>query len=61
MTESLAYLASAWAFYAMVLAFERPSVLRQIAVVLAMTVAMGVRTQFVELFGVDVAGSCSWR
>ena len=56
MTESLAYLASAWAFYAMVLAFERPSVLRQFAVLLAMTVAMGVRTQFVVLFGVYVAG-----
>ena len=32
MTESLAFLAAAWALYATMLALERPTVLRQLAV-----------------------------
>ena len=39
MTESLSYLATAWALYAIALALERPSVLRQFAVLAAVAVA----------------------
>ena len=49
MTESLAYLASAWTCYAIVLALERPSARRQLAALLAICVASGVRTQFLVL------------
>ena len=56
MTEPLAYLVSSWAFYAIVLALEKPSVLRQFAALLTITVAMGVRTQFIAVYGMYVAG-----
>jgi hypothetical protein len=56
MTESLAYLTSAWTCYAIVLALERPSARRQLAALLAICVASGVRTQFLVLFGVYVIG-----
>ncbi len=47
MTESLAYLAAAWAMVAIVLAAERPTWVRQTAALGAVAVAVGVRTQFV--------------
>ena len=39
MTESPSYLASAWALYAIVLALERPTVVRQLALLAAVAVA----------------------
>lgn len=56
MTESLAYLAAAWAFYALVLVFERPTAVRQLAALCAILIASGVRTQFLALFGIYVVG-----
>lgn len=49
MTESLAYLAAAWALYAMMLAFERPTWGRQVVALVAIGAAVGVRIQFVAL------------
>jgi hypothetical protein len=56
MTEALAFLACSWALYAMVCAFERPTVLRQLAAMVMIAVAVGVRTQFVVLFAAYVLG-----
>ncbi len=56
MTESLAYLAFAWALYAIVLALERPTLWRQLAVLLAIVIAAAARTEFIALFGAYVAG-----
>jgi len=56
MTESFAYLASSWACFAIVMALERPRVLRQLVALLAISVATGVRTQFLVLCGVYVVG-----
>jgi len=56
MTECLAYLVCWWALYAIVLAFERPSVLRQFAAMVETLIATGVRTQFLVLFVVYVLG-----
>ena len=56
MTESLAYFACSWALLAIVLALERPSVLRQFAALLSIVVAAGVRTQFLLLFAVYLLG-----
>ena len=56
MTESLAYLAFAWVVVAIVLALERPTWARQLAVIAAIALASGVRTQFLSLFGAYVAG-----
>ncbi len=56
MTESLAFLACSWAFYAVVLALERPTALRQLAALVAIAVATGVRTQLVILFAVYLLG-----
>ena len=53
MTESLSYLAAAWALYAIALALERPSVLRQLAVLAAVAAAFLTRPQFGILY-VDV-------
>ena len=50
MTESLSYLAAAWALYAIALALERPSVLRQLAVLAAVAVAFFTRPQFGVLY-----------
>jgi hypothetical protein len=50
MTESLSYLATAWALYAIMLALERPSVLRQLAVLGATAVAFLTRPQFGILY-----------
>ena len=44
MTESLSYLATAWALYAIALALERPTVLRQFAVLAAIGAALLTRT-----------------
>ena len=52
MTESLAFLACSWAFYAVVLALERPTAVSQLAALATIAVATGVRTQFVILFAV---------
>jgi hypothetical protein len=56
MTESIAYLAFAWALYAIVLALERPTIWRQLAVLLAIVIAAAARTEFIALFGAYVAG-----
>ena len=56
MTESLAYLACWWTFYAIVLALERPTVSRQCVVLLAIVLAASVRTQFVLLAVVYALG-----
>ena len=50
MTESLAYLVSAWAILAIVLALERPTVLRQLAALLAIGLAVATRPQFALLY-----------
>jgi hypothetical protein len=52
MTESLAFLACSWAFYAVLLTLERPTALRQLAALAAIALATGVRTQFALLFAV---------
>jgi dolichyl-phosphate-mannose-protein mannosyltransferase len=50
MTESLAYLASTWALLAIVLALERPTVLRQVAALAAIGVAILARPQFFSIY-----------
>jgi Dolichyl-phosphate-mannose-protein mannosyltransferase len=56
MTESLAYLAFAWALYAIVRALEHPSVPAQLVALLAIAVAAATRTQFLALGGAHVLG-----
>jgi hypothetical protein len=51
MTESTAYLAYSLAVYAIVLALERPTVLRQVAVLATIGIAYETRAQFAVLFG----------
>jgi Dolichyl-phosphate-mannose-protein mannosyltransferase len=55
MTESAAYPAACLAILAIVLALERPSVPRQLAVLAAIALAVLTRTQFVALFVAYVA------
>ena len=50
MTESLAYLTVTWALLAIVLAIERPTVLRQFAALAAIGVAILVRPQFFSFY-----------
>lgn len=50
MTESLSYLATAWALYAIAIALERPSVLRQLAVLAAVAAAFFTRPQYGVLY-----------
>ena len=50
MTESLSYLAAAWALYAIAMALERPTVLRQLAVLGAVAAAFLTRPQFGILY-----------
>ena len=50
MQESLAYLATAWALFAIVVALERPTVLRQLGVLAAVAAAVLTRTQFGILY-----------
>ncbi len=50
MTESLAYLTVTWALLAIVLALERPTVVRQVAALAALGVAILVRPQFVSFY-----------
>ncbi len=50
MTESLAFLAAAWAFYATALALERPTVGRQLALLAAVAAAFLVRSQLGVLY-----------
>jgi hypothetical protein len=50
MTESLSYLATAWALYAIAMALERPTVLRQLGVLAATAVAFLTRPQFGILY-----------
>jgi hypothetical protein len=50
MTESLSYLTTAWALYAIALALERPTVLRQLAVLGTIAAAVLTRTQFGILY-----------
>ena len=61
MTESVAYLAAAWALYAMVLAVERPTAARQLLALLAIFVAAATRPQLVVLFAAYPAAlALSW-
>ena len=46
MTESLSYLTTAWALYAIAIALERPTVLRQFAVLAAVAAAFFTRPQY---------------
>ena len=50
MTESLSYLTTAWALYAIAIALERPTVLRQFAVLAAVAAAFLTRPQFGVLY-----------
>lgn len=50
MTESVSYLATALALYAIAVALERPTVFRQLAVLAAVAVAFFIRPQFGVLF-----------
>ncbi len=56
MTESLSYLATAWALYAIAMALERPTVLRQLGVLAATAVAFLTRPQFGILYVTWVGG-----
>jgi hypothetical protein len=50
MTESPSYLATAWAMFAIAIALERPTVLRQLGLLTALAVAFLVRSQFGILY-----------
>ena len=50
MTESMAFLAAAWALYATMLALERPTVLRQLALLATIGVAFLTRSQLGVLY-----------
>jgi len=50
MTESLAYLTAAWALYAIALALERPTLGRQVAVLVAIALAFSTRAQLGALY-----------
>ena len=50
MTESLSYLAAGWALYAMALALERPTFLRQVALLAGIAAAFLIRAQFGVLY-----------
>jgi len=56
MTESLSYLATAWGLYAIMRALERPTVVRQLAVLAATAVAFLTRPQFGILYVTWVGG-----
>jgi hypothetical protein len=56
MTESPSFFASAWALYAILLALERPTVLRQLALLAAVAAAFLIRSQFGILFVTWIAG-----
>jgi hypothetical protein len=50
MTESLSFLAAAWALYAIALALERPTLLRQVGLLAAIAAAFLARAQFGILY-----------
>jgi hypothetical protein len=50
MTESLSYVATAWSLYAIMLALERPTVMRQLALLATVAVAFLTRPQFGILY-----------
>jgi hypothetical protein len=56
MTEALAYLAAAWALLAIMLALERPTAARQIAVLVVAVVAYTARPQLGALYGTYLVG-----
>lgn len=61
MTESLAYLAAAWALYAMLLAVEHPTTARQMLALLAILAASATRPQLITLFAAYLAAlAFSW-
>jgi hypothetical protein len=61
MTESVSFFVAMWAFLAVVLAVEQPSVARQVGAVAAIGVATATRSQFGVLFVAFVAALlCSW-
>jgi hypothetical protein len=55
MTESLAYLTAGWALYATALALERPTVLRQTALLVAIGLAFATRAQLGALYASWIA------
>ncbi len=56
MTESLAFFTAAWALYAIMLALERPSVGRQLALLAAVAAAFATRPQLGALYVTWLAG-----
>jgi hypothetical protein len=56
MTEAIAYLAAAWALFAILLALERPTALRQVTVLGAAVVAYTARPQLGALYGTYLLG-----
>ena len=56
MTEALAYLAAAWALLAIMLALERPTAARQVAVLAGAVVAYTARPQLGALYGTYLVG-----
>ncbi len=61
MTESLSYLTTMWALYAIALALERPSILRQLAVLGTVAAAVLTRTQFGILYVTWIGAlACLW-
>ncbi len=61
MTESLSYLTTMWALYAIAMALERPTVLRQLAVLGTVAAALLTRTQFGILYVTWVGAlACLW-
>jgi hypothetical protein len=61
MTESLSYLTTMWALYAIAVALERPTVVRQLAVLGTIAAALLTRTQFGILYVTWVGAlACLW-
>jgi hypothetical protein len=61
MTESLSYLTTMWALYAIAIALERPTVFRQLAVLATVAAALLTRTQFGILYVTWVGAlACLW-
>lgn len=58
MTESIAYLTCAWATYAIVVAFERPTVVTQGAAIAAVVLAYMARPQLAVLYVTYILGVC---
>ena len=59
MTESLAFFTAAWALYAIMLALERPTTARQLALLAAVAAAFLTRPQFGALYVTWLLGLCA--